>query len=61
MRYWILTLSVPVTFAVALIAVTVVHTANTTLAYAAEDGPTYVGSKTCKKCHIKQHKSWAKR
>jgi hypothetical protein len=24
------------------------------------DGPAYVGSKTCKKCHLKQYKSWEK-
>ncbi len=26
----------------------------------AGDGPAYVGSKTCKKCHSKQFKSWSK-
>ena len=24
------------------------------------DGPTFVGNKTCKKCHVKQYKSWEK-
>ena len=60
MRYWKLSLSIPLTLVSALIAVAVVQTANTTFAYGAGEGPTYVGSKTCKKCHIKQHKSWDK-
>lgn len=60
MRYWKLTLSIPVTLVVALIAIAVVQTADTTMAYTTGDGPTYVGSKTCKKCHMKQHKSWEK-
>ncbi len=60
MRYWKLSLSIPLTLGSALIAVAVLQTANTTFAYGAGESPTYVGSKTCKKCHIKQHKSWAK-
>jgi hypothetical protein len=60
MKNWKLSLSIPVTLVVALIAVALVQTANTTFAYTAGDSPTYVGSKTCKKCHIKQHKSWEK-
>lgn len=31
-----------------------------TLMAGADDEAKYVGSKKCKKCHIKQHKSWAK-
>lgn len=44
--------------AVAIIFVGVLHS-DATLAYGEGEGATYVGNKSCKKCHIKQHKSWA--
>lgn len=37
-----------------------VATIGVTLPALAGDTPSYVGNKKCKKCHIKQHKSWEK-
>ncbi len=53
-------LSYTLTVLAAVLSVVVVHSPDSTFAYGEGDGPTYVGSKTCKKCHIKQHKSWEK-
>ncbi len=58
MTYWKFSLSL--TALVAAAAVALVLSSDATLAYGEGDGPTYVGNKTCKKCHIKQHKSWEK-
>ena len=44
--------------AVAVVFVVVLYS-DATLAYGEGEGATYVGNKACKKCHIKQHKSWA--
>ncbi len=58
MAFWKFSLSL--TALVAAAAMALVLSSDATLAYGEGDGPTYVGNKTCKKCHIKQHKSWEK-